>query len=384
MKFKKNNLIYLLSFVLIVITFYFFRLSNQQSQEKTQKIIHSFLRNESLIANSYALSKSILDLEKLEIVRCSELLEDFSEKRIFYSTINQNRCYQSKLLRFFNEFSFNSKAVNGLNYKITLQLNMPWQSIALEVLIYFLLVLGAYNLTQYIQKQEEISLIRLKAAEIEKQIFLDKTLQIRHDVASPIASMKLFLDILTDIDPRVKTMLALSIERTQELFNQLSADTQVSKLGPCPINKVLQDIINEKKADSSTGVDFVFSTFVDYDTCINANKIELERLTSNLLNNAIEACFETSVKRIEVLITMLDKFVEIKIVDSGKGIPQNIVEKIGTKGFSYGKENHNKSGSGIGLYHAISSVKSWEGELSISSKENQGTTVVLKIPLFIA
>ena len=366
--------------LLALATFFYFRWSNQQAEHKTQQVINSLLRNESLITNSYALSKSILDLEKLGIVRCSDLIEDFAGRRVFYSTFNQNNCYQFKPLKKINEFTFDSRAVNGLNYKITIQLNMPWQSIILEFLVYLLFIFGAFSLNKYLKKQEEISLVRIKANEIEKQMFLDKTQQIRHDVASPIAAIKLYLDILTNIDPQIKKMISLSVERTQELFNQLNADTSV-KLEQVLVLDTVRDIVAEKKLVVGNDADISFSSAVDVDICIFANKIELERLLSNLLNNAYEACHDKSLKKINVFLEENNKSIEIKIIDSGRGIPQHLIDKVGERGFSHGKEDHADAGSGLGLFHAITTVRSWGGDLSILSKENEGTTITINIPV---
>jgi two-component system sensor histidine kinase SenX3 len=74
--------------------------------------------------------------------------------------------------------------------------------------------------------------------------------------------------------------------------------------------------------------------------------------------------------------------VEVKVMDSGKGIPQHLIDKLGSKGISFGKEGHQTAGSGLGLYHAMTTVKSWGGDLSIASLEGQGTTITIKIPLF--
>lgn len=379
MKLSKLNLIYVLTILVALVTFFYFRWANQQSEYRTQQVINSLLRNESLIANTYALSKSILDLEKLEIIRCSELIEDFSEKRVFYSTVNQNHCYQSVLMKAFNEFSFDSKAVNGLKYRITLQLNMPWQSIILETLIYLILALGANQLNKYLNKQEEISLVRIKASEIEKQMFFDKTLQIRHDVASPIATMKLFLEILRDVDPKIKEMFARSLDRTQELFNQLNADNE-NTLSPCLIGRIVQGIVTEKEIDKKNGVTFKFDSGVDNDFYVLANKVELERIVSNILNNAIEACQSSLVKKIQVSLVSNNNMIELKITDTGKGIPRALFNKLGAKGFSYGKENLQTSGSGLGLHHAMTTIKSWKGSFIIESDEGIGTTITLHIP----
>ena len=55
------------------------------------------------------------------------------------------------------------------------------------------------------------------------------------------------------------------------------------------------------------------------------------------------------------------------------------LKKLGTRGYSVGKENHSTSGSGIGVHHAMSSIISWGGELNYSSIINEGTSAEMRL-----
>lgn len=67
--------------------------------------------------------------------------------------------------------------------------------------------------------------------------------------------------------------------------------------------------------------------------------------------------------------------VEIRIIDNGCGIPATLMRQVSDGGLSYGKKN----GRGLGLKHAIEKIYSWNGDFSIDSKENKGTTVCIKL-----
>jgi sensor histidine kinase regulating citrate/malate metabolism len=66
------------------------------------------------------------------------------------------------------------------------------------------------------------------------------------------------------------------------------------------------------------------------------------------------------------------------VIDSGKGIPTNLLRVIGEKPVSQGK----KAGMGYGLYDAFQTIKGSGGEISVISKVEQGTRVEIKIPVF--
>ena len=60
----------------------------------------------------------------------------------------------------------------------------------------------------------------------------------------------------------------------------------------------------------------------------------------------------------------------------GKGIPPEILPKLGQRGQSFNKER----GSGLGLYHARTSIERWGGNLELKSTVGVGTTVKLVFP----
>ena len=66
--------------------------------------------------------------------------------------------------------------------------------------------------------------------------------------------------------------------------------------------------------------------------------------------------------------------IQIQVSDNGKGIPPEILPKLMQRGSTHGK----RGGSGLGLYHAKTTLQSWDGDLKIESKS--GTTVSLILP----
>jgi signal transduction histidine kinase len=93
-----------------------------------------------------------------------------------------------------------------------------------------------------------------------------------------------------------------------------------------------------------------------------------------LINNSVEAIEMTGF--ISVIATAENGRMLIEIRDSGIGIPQSVLTKIGANPFSHGKAN----GNGLGLYHAIHTVNHYGGELTVNSTPGRGTLVRLAMP----
>ena len=105
------------------------------------------------------------------------------------------------------------------------------------------------------------------------------------------------------------------------------------------------------------------------------SKIDFERIASNLLNNAIEAISDDKNGLVELELLDIDASTVFVIKDNGRGISENILNKIGTKGFTEGKFN----GNGLGVYHAVSTVEKAGGKLHIKSQYGLGTTITVVV-----
>ncbi|MBI3535050.1 MAG: ATP-binding protein [Deltaproteobacteria bacterium] len=142
------------------------------------------------------------------------------------------------------------------------------------------------------------------------------------------------------------------------------------------IAAVLEPIISEKRIEyrSHLGLEIDFSVDRAYGLCAKINLSDFKRVISNLINNAIEA----SVNQIRISVGIqpcLDNKVEIYIQDNGKGIPPEILARLGNRGETHGKVG----GSGLGIFHAKTTVESWGGILKLESKLNFGTTVRIQL-----
>jgi two-component system sporulation sensor kinase A len=101
---------------------------------------------------------------------------------------------------------------------------------------------------------------------------------------------------------------------------------------------------------------------------------EFKRVVSNLINNAAEAMDDKGT--ITLSVTESNVRIQICCSDNGQGIPTEIIGKLTQRGESHGKAK----GSGLGLYHAKSSVEKWGGALTLHSQVGKGTSVTISLP----
>jgi hypothetical protein len=117
---------------------------------------------------------------------------------------------------------------------------------------------------------------------------------------------------------------------------------------------------------------------------------DLQRILSNLINNAVEAITHEGLITISLKTeksqparqTASDTspreadYLILSIEDNGKGIPESVLDKLGQVGVSYDKT----TGTGLGLPHAIETMKKYHGDLQIASGLGKGTKIMLSLP----
>ncbi|MNJ98614.1 Sensor protein FixL [compost metagenome] len=109
---------------------------------------------------------------------------------------------------------------------------------------------------------------------------------------------------------------------------------------------------------------------------IECRIVQIEQVLLNLLNNSFDAIENLPEKWVRVSVIDDDPIVEIRVVDSGSGIPAHIIEKIMHPFFTTKEVG---KGTGLGLSISSGIVKSHNGELSVD-RNAKNTTFVIRIP----
>jgi two-component system, CitB family, sensor histidine kinase MalK len=102
---------------------------------------------------------------------------------------------------------------------------------------------------------------------------------------------------------------------------------------------------------------------------------ELITIIGNLVDNAMEAIANSSVKKVDLKLDYAEDIITIEVKDTGMGMTEEIQNKIFDKGFSTKGDNR-----GVGLYLLAQGIERLEGDLIISSKPGKGTNFAVYIP----
>jgi len=111
-----------------------------------------------------------------------------------------------------------------------------------------------------------------------------------------------------------------------------------------------------------------------------ADEAALQVVLQNLLSNAINYTLPGG--KIELVYKKKGKFIEVRVKDTGVGIPQRQMSRIFTKFFRGDNViRMQTSGTGLGLFIAKNIITAHKGEMGVESQEGKGSTFWFRIPI---
>ncbi len=231
-----------------------------------------------------------------------------------------------------------------------------------------------------------------KAVEMSQVALANLAVQVAHDIKSPLAALSVVENELVALPEDTRTLIRSAIGRIRDISNQLVEKYRVqtaslshnavvsSTMEVCStqiLTSLIDEIISEKRMQIRSVMGIEIELEVNekhYGLFANVQSTEFKRVLSNLLNNSIEAIDRRG--RIRIELKELNNEIELTVRDDGEGISEENLGSLMQRGISYNK----MGGSGLGLFHARTSIEKWGGQLRIESKIGLGTAVIAVLP----
>ncbi|HSD15170.1 MAG TPA: HAMP domain-containing sensor histidine kinase [Flavobacterium sp.] len=192
-----------------------------------------------------------------------------------------------------------------------------------------------------------------------------------HQIGTPLSSLIGWLEIMKadNVDETTVSEIEKDVNRLQTITDRFS------KIGSEPVLE-RRDLVQETeqsfeylKSRTSKQVEFLFKT-PQHPIYIRLNPVLHSWTIENLVKNAIDAMKGRG--KLAIVIEELDRFVKIKITDTGSGIPKNQFKSVFEPGFTT-----KKRGWGLGLSLTKRIVEEYhDGRIKVASSEiGKGTTM---------
>lgn len=139
----------------------------------------------------------------------------------------------------------------------------------------------------------------------------------------------------------------------------------------------LSSLIKEIKKHVNILIKFTPIEFhIEYEKDVDffCDKEKIFRALFNLINNSIEAVNENG--KISLTVKLDGNFLVFELLDNGKGVKAENIEKIFDPFFTEGKTK----GTGLGLAVVREIIKEHNGDISVYSKENEFTKFIVRLP----
>lgn len=216
---------------------------------------------------------------------------------------------------------------------------------------------------------------------------------ISHDFRNPLSGIIGMAELLKNENSTVKSeksalfadvILTSANTLVSQMTNVLDWAQSLNKnlvASPIEINlEVLLDDAISLVDENARQKNIIISKQLDYSTNALVDPRMISTVFRNLLSNAIK--FTNAGGSILVRIQEFDKVLDIVIIDTGIGIPPDILDKLFVPNnivkSSYGTEN--EKGTGIGLQVCKSFIEKNSGTIRIASQVGSGTQITVTLP----
>ena len=221
---------------------------------------------------------------------------------------------------------------------------------------------------------------------------------VNHELRTPLTSIIGYLEIIGDSTagiPEETLAYLATVRRNADRLLELIENLLVVSRAEDPRNAVKkEDVDFAQIVDEVVGMvrnkDPQSRVKIEYDrgnahAVMQGDRLRLTQIVVNLVTNAVKFSRDNSTVKVDVRVDQQmsdDAYVELRVVDSGIGIPADEIPRLFER--FYRGSNAEKAlipGTGLGLAIVKQFVEDHQGTISVDSTENVGTTVTVRLPL---
>ena len=240
-----------------------------------------------------------------------------------------------------------------------------------------------YDITELKRTEEMLVKARDKAEASDrlKSAFLAN---MSHEIRTPLNAIVGFSSLLTSTENAAEKELYNSLigHNNKLLLNLINDVIDLSKiesgyleLRPDWVNltELLDESVAEYAHQVPSGVELL-TNYPAHDSLVELDRLRIKQILSNFLSNALK---NTTTGHVEVFYEVDHQFVRIGVKDTGRGIPQNMLEKIFER---FEKLDSFAQGAGLGLPICKLIVEKMNGRILVDSQLEIGTTFIIELP----
>ena len=215
---------------------------------------------------------------------------------------------------------------------------------------------------------------------------------VSHELKTPMTSMKVLADSLLATENAPIEMykefmqdIAEEIDRENEIIGDLlnlvrtDGERAVLNIETVDVNELMEVVLKRLKPIAlKNNIEIIFESMRPVTASIDRVKFII--VLTNIIENAIK--YNHSEGWVKITLNADHKFFYVDVSDSGIGIPEECKDQVFERFYRVDKARSRETGgTGLGLAITKNIVLLHKGTIKFYSKENEGTTFNIRIPL---
>lgn len=215
---------------------------------------------------------------------------------------------------------------------------------------------------------------------------------VSHELKTPITSMKVLADSLLSMEGVSSEMyeeflkdISKEIERENEIISDLldivkgEREAEELNISSVSINDVIESTLKRlTPIAKEKNVEIIYEDFRP--VIAEVDELKFSRVVTNLIENAIK--YNNVDGKVTVSLNADHQYFFLSVADTGIGIGEEDQERVFERFFRVDKARARETGgTGLGLAITNDIVKQHYGSIGVQSKEDEGTTFTVRIPL---
>lgn len=215
---------------------------------------------------------------------------------------------------------------------------------------------------------------------------------VSHELKTPMTSMKVLADSLLATENAPIEMykdfmqdIAEEIDRENEIIGDLlnlvrtDGERAVLNIETVDVNELMEVVLKRLKSIAlKNNIEIIFESMRPVTASIDRVKFII--VLTNIIENAIK--YNHPEGWVKITLNADHKFFYVDVSDSGIGIPEECKDQVFERFYRVDKARSRETGgTGLGLAITKNIVLLHKGTIKFYSKENEGTTFNIRIPL---
>lgn len=267
-------------------------------------------------------------------------------------------------------------------YPLPIKETILYRNVFTESLITLFLMTILFLVIKYILLKRQTKLERQQNESQKLELVGSFAASTAHEIRNPLTGIKGLITLLKETHTNEKDQFYFSvIEKEVERINEIVSEFLILGKPTAIIEKTydLRDIVKEVSLiiQSEANLHNVeLSIHIpEHPILIRCSNDHIKQVILNITKNAFEAMSLGDI--LTITIDASENMAQLQIKDTGKGIPKHIQKHIFNPFFT-----NKDTGTGLGLVVCKRIIEIYNGQITIESTENIGTTVCIILPLY--